>query len=143
MDGNAMFRPKRPCLATTQKLAIICMDSFASIPKSPSSRTIFDDGLLVIDGYDGESVQVQIRFVAPLLVRVTDESSRLRSIDVLHAKRGTVSVQREGPLIDWLVAERLGIDSLSEAAIYTICLGEEVIDVVALDPPVIDLRQPE
>jgi hypothetical protein len=103
-----------------------------------ASKIEYDDGILRILCVDREEKALAtIEFENVLLLRLTDEGTRLRLLTELAGRHGLVVVDNESPLMQWIQEESRGTRDLRSARHYLIFSGEEVMDIVSLVQPAI------
>jgi hypothetical protein len=103
-----------------------------------SSRLIYDDGSLRIEGRDQSgSVLIEFLFEEVLLVRITDEGIRLKLQRDLGAKRAIAFLDEQSDLTDWLRQESLCTRDFEGVKHYILFIGEEAFDVVSSSEPLI------
>jgi hypothetical protein len=105
------------------------------------SKIVYDDGVLTIQGSDRNGTCVaQITFDSALLVRIADESMRLRFFQQLGESRpDLIMIDEESDLIQWVKEEGINTRDLSEAKHFVVVAGEEITDVVSVSPPTTSL----
>lgn len=101
-----------------------------------ASKIEYDDGVLRIRCLDREEKALAaIEFENVLLMRLTDEGTRLRLLTELAGQHGLVMLDNESSLMQWIQEESRGTRDLTRARHYLIFSGEEVVDVVSLVQP--------
>lgn len=109
---------------------------YPSLGTVSALRVTYDDGELLIEGFDKAGTQVvELRFRDVLLTRILDEGMRLRLLSELEAKHAFILVNLQSELLAWLVEESLQTRDLEGAKHFLVFAGEEIIDVVSLSEP--------
>jgi hypothetical protein len=108
-----------------------------------SMRLVSDDGLLTIDAIDRNGVVLaKLTFKSPLLVRIADEGARLRLWGELGEMRGLLLLDNESDLPGWVHREGFETRDVSNAKHFIVCAGEEVVDVVSIALPIVEVLEP-
>jgi hypothetical protein len=103
-----------------------------------SSKVCYDDGELHVFGCNSSGEHtLEIVFESVVFVRVGDEGGRLRLFSDMGSVRGGIVVCDHSDLLTWLVDESLGARSHEGLRHYVLMMGEEIIDVISGDPPVV------
>lgn len=111
---------------------------YCSPVRIPSSRLIYDDGFLKIQGLERSgSVLIDFIFEDVLLVRIADEGIRLKLQKDIGFNQAIIFLDRQSDLPGWLRQECLCTHDFDNANHYVLFIGEEVFDVVALSEPLI------
>ncbi|MFC3815295.1 hypothetical protein [Lysobacter sp. GCM10012299] len=106
-----------------------------------SSRITYDDGALRIAGCDRhDSVIAEVRFEDPLSVSISEEGTRLRSLQALGGIVGSIVKDTASELLAWLDAEALGTRDMANAQHFIVRIGEEIVDVICFTDPVVMLE---
>ncbi|WP_445369971.1 hypothetical protein ACH5Y9_25435 (plasmid) [Methylomonas sp. BW4-1] len=112
-----------------------CDDSIAV------SKLIYDDGELLIQGFDRHnSLVVELCFLDILIVRISDEGVRLRLLEELGALKSFVLVDENSQLLTWTLEESLHTRDTRLAKHFIVLVGEEIYDVVSFTEPRISRR---
>jgi hypothetical protein len=106
--------------------------------KISSSRLLYDDGYLHIEGLDRHgSVLIDFKFEELLFIRITDEGIRLRLQRDLGANQAIAFLDEQSDLPGWLRQESLCTRDFDGIKHYILFIGEEAFDVVSLSEPLI------
>jgi hypothetical protein len=100
------------------------------------SKLIYDDGILLIQGFDRHhSLVVEISFPDILTVRISGEGVRLRLIGELDITNSLVLVDEDSQLLTWVLEEGLHTRDMEFAKHFIVLVGEEIYDVVSISEP--------
>ncbi|WP_313345645.1 hypothetical protein [Stenotrophomonas sp.] len=103
-----------------------------------SSNVVFDDGVVLVQGRrSDEAVVLGVEFPSVEFLGVSDEGSRLRLLMELGGIRGALLKSQEGSLRKYFADESMHTRDGIELAHYTFMIGEEIIDVITQEDPVI------
>lgn len=100
------------------------------------SKLIYDDGVLLIQGFDRHnSLVIELSFLDILIVRISDEGVRLRLLEELGVLNSLVLVDEESHLLPWIFEESLHTRDVKLAQHFVVLIGEEIYDVVSFTEP--------
>jgi hypothetical protein len=106
--------------------------------------SIFDDvNELVIRICGPAKEQVSITFDAPLAYRKVNESDALPFLGEVSASPGMDYMLYEvggSDFIDWLSQQSYGARKMGDVTHYIVIAMDDIIDVLAFDPPVIQAK---
>lgn len=106
-----------------------------------SSKLVYDDGVVSIQGFDGSGKSaVEVSFPDVLLVRVTEEGGRLRLLRIIEDRKALICLHEESELVAWYSDENLSIRDVSDVKHFILLIGEEIIDVLSLSMPSVNLK---
>jgi|GEM_PF-502466 len=100
-----------------------------------------DDGELTISvkELDNDNQTLSITFNSALCYRITDESSRNRTTHSTPTFRG-FKISKDSEFLRWFKDESSGIHEGRDLKHYLICNIDNVIDVISMVPPQVELQ---
>ncbi len=111
----------------------------SDIKPSDKIKLTYYDGELNLHGYrSDDSLIFNIRFEYVLLTRVCPESIRLKLLNDTQSCVGTILVDEESDVINWISEQDLQITDMSNFKHYIFFLANEVADVIAQGVPIFD-----
>jgi hypothetical protein len=102
------------------------------------SNVVFDDGVVLVQGRGSDGLAVlEVEFPSVEFLGISDEGSRLRFLIDLDGLRGALLKSRDSDLLRHFADESLHTRERIELTHYTFMIGEEIIDVITREEPVL------